>query len=66
MTGVLDVAFHPIAENAAVYDRLYRLYRRLHDMLGTEGYAENQFMLMKELLALRDEARSGPEGAKSV
>ena len=43
MTGVLDRVFSPIPENVAVYDRLYALYKRLHDVFGTEDYAENQF-----------------------
>jgi L-ribulokinase len=57
MTGVLDRVFRPEPGAAAVYGRLYALYRRLHDLFGTKGYAENQFGLMKELLAIRDEAR---------
>ena len=57
MTGVLETAFHPIPENAAVYERLFGLYRRLHDILGTRDYAENQFDVMKDLLAIRDETR---------
>jgi L-ribulokinase len=59
MTGVLGEQFSPIPENARVYDRLYALYRRLHDVFGTENCAENQFGVMKELLAIRDEARKG-------
>jgi L-ribulokinase len=42
----------------AVYDRLYRLYKRLHDVFGTRGYAENQHAIMKDLLAIRDEVRA--------
>jgi L-ribulokinase len=57
MTGVLEKRFEPIPANVAVYERLFALYRRLHDMFGTKDYAENQFGVMKELLAIRDEAR---------
>jgi L-ribulokinase len=57
MTGVLETAFHPIPENVAVYERLYGLYRRLHDIFGTRDCAENQFDVMKDLLAIRDETR---------
>jgi len=57
MTGILDARFEPIKENVATYDRLYPLYRRLHDIFGTRGYAENQFSVMKELLAVRDGVR---------
>jgi len=59
MTGVLDRVFRPEPGAAAVYGRLYGLYRRLHDLFGTKGGAENPFGLMKELLAIRDEARNG-------
>jgi L-ribulokinase len=58
MTGSPEDVFHPIPENAAVYKRLYRLYKRLHDLFGTKDYAENQFGVMKELLDLRDSARN--------
>lgn len=65
MTGVLDRAFRPDPAAAAVYSRLYGLYRRLHDLFGTRTFAENQFGLMKDLLAIRDEARRGPAGRVS-
>lgn len=41
----------PIAENSAVYDRLYRQYERLYDELGAPGDS-----LMAELKAVRDAA----------
>lgn len=58
MTGTPQDVFHPVPKNVAVYERLYRLYKRLHDLFGTPDYAENQFCVMKELLDLRDSARS--------
>ena len=30
-------------------------YKRLHDIFGTKGYAENLHDVMKELLNIRDE-----------
>ncbi|MBI2424026.1 MAG: ribulokinase [Candidatus Hydrogenedentes bacterium] len=57
MTAVQETRFEPIPANAAVYDRLYGLYRRLHDLFGATSLAENQFDVMKTLLAIRDEAR---------
>jgi len=57
MTGMLEYVYHPIPENVAVYEGLYRLYKRLHDLFGATGYAENQFDVMKELLDLRDRAK---------
>jgi len=59
MTGVMDTVYEPIPENQAVYERLFVLYKKLHDLFGTKEYAENQFDLMKELIAIRDEVRNG-------
>ena len=57
MVRMDDKVYTPIPENAAVYDRLFGLYRRLHDSFGVRGHQESLFDVMKELLALRDEAR---------
>ena len=62
MTGVLDRSFTPDPESARVYDRLYGLYRKLHDAFGTVDYAENLKGVMKDLLAIRDAARAGTSG----
>lgn len=59
MTRVKQKRYEPIPENRAVYNRLFMLYKRMHDLFGTKGYAENQFDAMKELLAIREQARSG-------
>ena len=57
MTSVSDTVYEPIAANQEIYGRLFRLYIRLHDLFGTKDYAENQFDLMKELIAIRGEVR---------
>ena len=57
MTRVSEVVYKPIPEHQAVYDRHFALYRALHDLFGTRGFAENQFEVMKELIAIREEAR---------
>jgi L-ribulokinase len=57
MTSVSETVYEPIASNQEIYGRLFRLYRRLHDLFGTKDYAKNQFDLMKELIAIRSEAR---------
>jgi L-ribulokinase len=59
MTGVSDMVYVPDLGNQAIYDRLFALYKKLHDLFGTRDYAENQFDLMKELIAIRDDARKG-------
>ena len=60
MTRVSDIVYEPIPENQAVYDRLFALYKQLHDLFGTKEYAENQFGLMKELIAIREEVCRKP------
>ncbi len=57
MTGVLDQKYVPNSGNSRIYDRLYKLYRRLHDIYGTRDYSDNLSDVMKELLAIRDEVR---------
>ena len=58
MTGLQETVFEPIPENRAVYDRLYALYRRLHDAFGVRGTQDELFDVMKTLLDLRDEVRA--------
>jgi hypothetical protein len=38
----------------AVYERLHRLYRRLHDAFGVAGHQADLSDVMKELLSIRD------------
>ena len=49
--------FTPQPEATAVYQRLYQLYRRLHDAFGVQGNQQSLSDVMKELLAIRDQAR---------
>ncbi len=58
MTGVLARRFEPIPAHAGVYDQLYVLYRKLHDLFGTRTCTANAFDVMKELLRIRDAARA--------
>jgi L-ribulokinase len=54
MTGVQEHVYQPIPENAVVYDRLFKLYRKLHDAFGIAGHAADLSGVMKELLCIRD------------
>jgi L-ribulokinase len=58
MTGVQSHVYRPAAANVAVYNKLFGLYRKLHDSFGTRTYTGNLFGVMKELLEIRDKARS--------
>ena len=64
MTGVRAEVFTPIPAHRAVYDRLYALYRQLHDAFGVPGGGGDLYGVMKQLLDIRDAARrrSGLEG----
>jgi len=59
MTGVAEVSYDPVPANAAIYDRLYRLYRRLHDAFGIRGERDDLSDVMKSLLEIRDVVRTG-------
>ncbi len=56
MTGTSAV-FTPNAANAGVYRKLNQLYRQLHDGFGTRGWSGTMHNVMKDLLAIRDQAR---------
>lgn len=57
MTGIREEQYTPIPEHVAVYERLFSLYKRLHDLFGTKEYAANQYDVMKELIAIREQQR---------
>lgn len=57
MTGVKSTVFKPDSENAAVYARLYPIYRRLHDAFGTATFNGSLASVMKDLIAIRNEVR---------
>ena len=59
MTGVRDVVFEPDPDRAAVYDRLFGHYRRLHDAFGVAGQTDDLAGVMKDLMDLRDAVRAG-------
>jgi L-ribulokinase len=58
MTGVKDTVYSPNSSNAAVYARLYHIYKTLHDAFGTRNLTGSLFGVMKELIAIRDGVRS--------
>lgn len=57
MTGVQQKVFEPIPTHVKIYDRLYKLYRQLHDAFGVKGHHSDISNVMKDLLTIRDEAR---------
>jgi L-ribulokinase len=58
MTGLKPKVFQPNARAHTVYKRLYVLYRTLHDAFGTPQPNGSLFSVMKDLIEIRNEART--------
>jgi len=57
MTGLKARSFQPNAQAHQVYQRLYALYRQLHDAFGLPQPGGGLYGVMKELIEIRNEAR---------
>jgi L-ribulokinase len=56
MAAPADEVYNPDPVNAATYEKLYRLYRRLHDSYGIQG-SNDLYDVMKVAMDIRDEVR---------
>lgn len=56
MASPLAATYAPDANRHAVYQKLYALYRRLHDTFGVNGHSECLYDVMKALLDLKAQA----------
>jgi len=56
MAGLKKKTFTPIPENVVVYQKLYQLYKQLHDGFGIKGHSQDLSGVMKELLEIKEEA----------
>ncbi|KPK44175.1 MAG: ribulokinase [Phycisphaerae bacterium SG8_4] len=54
MCGIKDVTYKPIAENHKVYQKLYALYKQLHDAFGIRDWSGSLSNVMKDLLRIKD------------
>jgi len=54
MCGVKEIIYKPISQNHKVYQRLYTLYKKLHDAFGLQSYSGSLAEVMKELLAIKE------------
>jgi len=57
MTGLKPTVYKPDPKAHAVYQRLYALYKELHDAFGTKAWNGNLYGVMKQLIEIRDAAR---------
>jgi len=58
MTSLKKVSYRPKPKNRAAYDRLYALYRQIHDSFGGVNRSADLSRVMKELLAIKESARA--------
>jgi len=49
------VVYKPDKKNRGVYDRIYRLYKEVHDAFGVRTANKNLYHIMKELLKIQNE-----------
>jgi L-ribulokinase len=53
MTGLRDIVYRPDPENQAIYQKLFSLYRELHDSFGGVTASADLGHVMKDLLAIK-------------
>jgi L-ribulokinase len=49
-----ETVYKPVSENKKTYDKIYLLYKKLHDAFGTKTYNGNLYSVMKELLKIKE------------
>ncbi len=57
MVATPTTSYRPRKAAGEVYDRLYALYRRLHDAFGIQGTQDDLADVMKELLQIQEQAQ---------
>ncbi|HEY8965502.1 MAG TPA: ribulokinase, partial [Candidatus Methylacidiphilales bacterium] len=58
MTSLKEIAYAPDPARAQTYDRLYALYRSLHDAFGGVTRQADLSSVMKDLIAIKNEANA--------
>jgi len=54
MCGIKNVSYKPISQNHKVYQKLFALYKQLHDAFGVGNWSGRLANVMKELLNIKD------------
>jgi L-ribulokinase len=57
MTSLKPVAYKPNPAARRTYQKLYHLYRQLHDSFGGLNKSADLSQVMKDLLSLKEKAR---------
>ncbi len=57
--GLKKIVYNPNPASQKIYNKLYAIYKELHDSFGTEIYNKNLFHIMKELLKIKEQVRNG-------
>ena len=50
----LEKVYQPNPENVAIYSKLFRIYKKLHDAFGVEGSKIELFGVMKDLIKIKN------------
>ncbi len=50
-----NTVYTPGQKNKRIYDKIYLLYKSLHDAFGTSTYNKNLYNVMKDLLKIKEE-----------
>jgi len=58
MTSLSEVVYFPREKEPIIYDRLFNLYKDLHDCFGRPGHSLDMYPVMKELLHIKEETRA--------
>ena len=51
---VLDKIYQPNPENSVIYEKLYAIYKKLHDSFGVAGTKIELFSVMKDLIKIKN------------
>lgn len=54
---VKDIVYYPRPADREIYNRLYKLYKELHDIFGTKNASYNLYHIMKDLIEIRDKVK---------
>jgi len=54
---VMEKVYNPNADSVLVYDKLYSIYKQLHDSFGIEGTKIGMYNVMKDLIEIKNNAK---------